>query len=185
MSTTSNVSFDNCEQLNLYDDVYMHLRNRDVHGFTSDDDVYMHLRNRDVHNSHESLHTNVMPDTTVNSHVHAVNVKHAKPCKKVNFSQSDETDYDEIYMHLRNRDVMSHHDFQDSNVPKLRKEEKYENLSDDEIYMHLRNRDIMTHHDFNDSSLEKTYTSVMDYFDSREKQIISRLTSLKKLIGYE
>jgi hypothetical protein len=186
MSTTSTVSFDNCEQLNLYDDVYMHLRNRDVHGFTSDDDVYMHLRNRDVHNSHESLHTNVMPDTTVKSHVNAVHVKHAKPCKKVNFSQSDETDYDEIYMHLRNRDVMSHHDFQDSSVPKLRQEEeKYENLSDDEIYMHLRNRDIMTHHDFNDSSLEKTYTSVMDYFDSREKQIISRLTSLKKLIGYE
>ena len=47
--------------------------------------------------------------------------------------------------------------------------------------MHLRNRDIITH---NDSSLEKTYTSVMDYFDSSEKQIISRLTSLKKLIGY-
>ena len=59
MSTTSNVSFDNCEQLNLYDD------------------VYMHLRNRDVHNSHESLHTNVMPYTTFNSHVHDLNVKHA------------------------------------------------------------------------------------------------------------
>jgi hypothetical protein len=177
--------------MNLHDDVYMHLRNRDVHegmtyddmcmylrnrdGDITDDDIYMHLRNRDVHNSHELL------DSTVKSA--AVHVKHAKRCKKVNFSQNDETYYDEIYMHLRNRDIMTHGDFQQSNLPELEQEkkEKYENLSDDEIYMHLRNRDIMTH---NDSSLEKTYTSVMDYFDSREKQIISRLTSLKKLIGF-
>lgn len=163
MSTTSNVSCDNSQQLNLYDD------------------VYIHLRNRDVHNQYELLDSTVMPDTTVKPHAHAVHVKHAKPSKKVNFSQSDELDYDEIYMHLRNRDIMSHHDFHESNLPKLR-EEKQENLSDDEIYMHLRNRDIITH---NDSSLEKTYTSVMDYFDSREKKIISRLTSLKKLIGCE
>ena len=79
MSTIHNTYFVKSQQMNM------------------NDDVYMHLRNRDVHNLHEQV------NSTVKSHVYT---RHRRSCKKVNFSNNDY--YDEIYMHLRNRDVMTH-----------------------------------------------------------------------------
>ena len=158
MSTIHNTYFVKSQQMNM------------------NDDVYMHLRNRDVHNLHEQV------NSTVKSHVYT---RHRRSCKKVNFSNNDY--YDEIYMHLRNRDIKTHCKSQKRCVQKIKiQEEDDENiLYNDEIYMHLRNRDVMTHNNkISNNALENKYKSVIDYLYPSEKKIIARLPSLRKFIGY-
>lgn len=175
--------------MNTENDVYLHLRNRDVFGLHQDwkgmndneknkkpskyaevdvDDIYMHLRNRDVFGVHEDL-----KERNDDKYQH-----NKKESKHVEF------DVDDIYMHLRNRDVFENHRVEE----KVRFPKEYsEAIEEDEIYLHLRNRDIIDtivehRHQKNrenmtlvNSRLSNVYDTFVDFFDREKHNMVTRM----------
>lgn len=133
------------------DDVYMHLRNRNV--FIDDEysETYLHLRNRDIKMNCDDL------DTT-------------RPIGPKSHDKM-QGDVDEVYMHLRNRDVWNH--LHDNSDIEMEDDDIYMHLRNRDVYeMHEVVKFVKSQCN---EKKERRYSSPLDFYDLRDKQILKTL----------